>query len=148
MKIESPSTLKNSANFRTSRSTSKGKGTSFASHVEGTPQEMTSRPSVSAEELQDVQDLLQLQEATRILFTLRRSKERAEQILSELDKIRLSILSGTLDRRSLLAIKDALEVTAIPSSDSQLNEIVLEIEQRLAIELAKIEMSEKEVKML
>lgn len=109
---------------------------------------MTSRPSVSAEELQDVQDLLQLQEATRILFTLRRSKERAEQILSELDKIRLSILSGTLDRRSLLAIKDALEVTAIPSSDSQLNEIVLEIEQRLAIELAKIEMSEKEVKML
>ncbi len=143
MKVESVPSQKLNAFSRTKKTGSKGEGGAFLSEVEDTPYTASLKEAEVAAS-SEVTDILQLQEVTQPLFPLKRSQLRGEEILKILDKIRLSSLGGNLEKSEMLRLRQSLATAPIPSQDQKLNEIVQEIEQRLAVELAKIEVAENE----
>lgn len=93
--------------------------------------------------LAPLEELLQLQSVSSdTAFTGVRSQEEGEKILKELDKLRVTLLTGELASSDLHHLSGILKQNLAPGPDSQLNAIVEEIEQRLAIEITKLEMSQ------
>ncbi len=142
MKVDSTPAQKLNTPSRVKKPDIKRRSDSFLAEVEGptyTPSLRETPPASS-----EISDILQLQEVTQPLFSLKRSRARGEEILKVLDKIRHSLLGGGLEKSAMIRLRKSLEATPISSQDPRLNEIVQEIEQRLAIELAKMEVAENE----
>lgn len=137
MKIEGVgTTATRSVKRNSAKKTAKGQGgfltqgpTSVASSQAG-----SEMPSV-----QGVDSLLATQEMPERQWKIRQSYQRGQEILEDLDRLRLEILSGGVPLSRLNTLKNQLSQQDVDLGDSDLQEICHMIEQRLAVEVAKLE---------
>lgn len=81
--------------------------------------------------------VLSLQEVPDALDRRTRARRRGEQLLDELDRIRLALLAGALSVHQLNALAQMVQARRDSVDDPRLAEILDEIELRAAVELAK-----------
>ena len=88
-----------------------------------------------------VRDLLELQEILSQNGSFQRSQESGKLLLNELDQLYRRLLTETLSRQDLEHFRSLSERSrkSFSNDDPRLDAIVQEIEQRLAIEVAKLE---------
>ncbi|MDQ9785829.1 flagellar assembly protein FliX, partial [Serratia marcescens] len=67
----------------------------------------------------------------------KRSVQRGKRALDVLDDLKLALLSGKLDTRMALRLRDAATDLKQSSGDPRLDTILSEIELRVEVELAK-----------
>lgn len=68
----------------------------------------------------------------------KRAVSNGRRALDALDEVKLSLLSGTLDQSTLLRLKAvAADLQGGGSGDTRLDAVLAEIDQRVAVELAK-----------
>jgi hypothetical protein len=87
--------------------------------------------------------LMDLQEITDKNSQRTQLQKRGATLLDELDKLRSGLLLGSFSSRHLKQLAESLAENRELFDGSQLSTVVLEIEQRVAVELAKLEMSQK-----
>jgi len=66
-----------------------------------------------------------------------RAKNRADQLLRELELLRLDILTGAIPKAHLVALAQTIKTSREGVFDPRLNEILDEIDLRAQVELAK-----------
>ncbi|MDX1486393.1 MAG: flagellar assembly protein FliX [Alphaproteobacteria bacterium] len=66
-----------------------------------------------------------------------KARQRAEDILDQLDKVRHGLLAGAFSRRELEGLARLVRIERLEVDDPRLGEILDQIELRAAIELAK-----------
>ena len=71
----------------------------------------------------------------------KRMRERGEQLLNEMEKIRLTLMSGQLTVGHLLNLADIAATHKENISDPLLTEILAEIDLRAQVEIAKMRIS-------
>lgn len=71
----------------------------------------------------------------------KRMRERGEQLLNEMEKIRLTLMSGQLTVGHLLNLADIASTHKENISDPLLTEILAEIDLRAQVEIAKMRIS-------
>ena len=89
--------------------------------------------------LGQVDALLALQEVPDSLTGEARARKHGEDLLDELEQLRLGLLAGTLPREQLVRLSRLLAERREQIHDPRLAAIVAEIELRAAVELAKLE---------
>ena len=70
-------------------------------------------------------------------------RDYGEQILNALDQFKMDLLNNTVTVDKMKTMADGLQRIPKTVDDSPLQNVIAEIEQRLAVEVAKIEMSQK-----
>ena len=109
----------------------------FASDLEG---ETPAAASVGAgASLGQVDALLALQEVPDSLVGDAGAKRRGEELLEELEQLRLGLLAGVLPREGLDRLTRLLAERRGEIDDPRLAAVIDEIELRAAVELAKLE---------
>jgi hypothetical protein len=86
-----------------------------------------------------VNTFLSIQEVDDPLHSRKRAKQRAEDILDELDAMRDGLLSGTLARESIIRLAGLVRMRRPDVTDPALKEVLDEIELRAEVELAKLD---------
>ncbi len=82
--------------------------------------------------------LLALQEVPDALVSRARAKHRGEELLDQLEQVRLGLLAGRLSRDRLERLVRLAAEQQELRDDPRLSEILAEIELRAAVELAKL----------
>ncbi len=95
----------------------------------------------SASSLDMVSTLMGLQEITSLTPQQRQLKDHGQSLLDELDILRMGILEGQFSSEHLKKISHSLRQQREIFDQSELASVVKEIEQRVAVEIAKLEMS-------
>ena len=101
--------------------------------------ELPSGAASGGASLGQVDSLLALQEVSDSLTVDGRARKRGEDLLDELEKLRLGLLAGTMPREQLVRLNRLLAEQREQVADPRLAAIVAEIELRAAVELAKLE---------
>lgn len=137
MKVDSPSSVRAGA-VRRKEKAREGAGGDFASHVDASGG--GSKVAVSgATNLSSVEALVALQEAPDATSDQRSpDHQRAEDLLNRLDRIRLGILNGRLQKSELEALIARLGDRRREAGDPRLAAVIDEIELRAKVELAKL----------
>jgi hypothetical protein len=136
MKIDPLASQPSSSLRRKQRGETAGSG-DFAEALEG---EASSVASVAGTaNLGKVDALLALQEVPDSLTGDAQAKTRGEDLLDELEQLRLGFLAGTLQRAQLVRLNRLLAGRREQIHDPRLAAIIAEIELRAAVELAKLE---------
>jgi hypothetical protein len=104
------------------------------------PQE-TSQIS-SAPEVAPLQPLMHLQEVSDALQGKARACARAQDLLNVLDVLREGLLIGAFASQDLAHMAQQLGIRSQENIDPLLKEVLEQIEQRVHIELTKIELSQ------
>ena len=81
--------------------------------------------------------LIALQGIEDPLERRRRAVKHGRRALDALDELKLALLSGTLERSTLLRLKAVAGDLKEGSGDEKLDQVLGEIELRVAVELAK-----------
>jgi hypothetical protein len=84
-----------------------------------------------------VDSLLAVQEVDDPADRPAKARQRAEDILDRLDKVRHGLLSGAFARRDLVSLARLVRIEKLEVNDPKLTEILDQIELRAEIELAK-----------
>lgn len=71
----------------------------------------------------------------------RRAVKHGARALDALDELKLGLLSGTLDQATLLRLKAVAADLKDGSGDERLDQVLSEIDLRVAVELAKVGMN-------
>ena len=140
MKVQGPSGPQ-------SPSKSKGKGragedgASFGSFVASGPQ--SSAPSQATSSIAQLDALLAIQgaEDPAARAAKKRMRERSNTILTELDKIRMAMLGGTLTVGHMIDVADVVASHRDRIMDPAMTAIMDEIDLRAQVELAKMRMA-------
>lgn len=90
-----------------------------------------------ASPLGPLSSVLSLQEVPDALDRRTRARRRGEQLLDELERIRLALLAGALSAHQLNNLAQMVRARRESVDDPRLAEILDEIELRAAVELAK-----------
>ncbi len=133
MKIDPLSSLRTHTQKRSVRS---GGGGGFADALKGGAERATH--TAGAPGLGAVDTLLALQQAPDALTGRARARKRGEQLLDELEQIRLGLLMGRIPLAGLKRLSALLGQTRPPVEDARLEQVLAEIEVRAAVELAKL----------
>ncbi len=112
-----------------------GDGSAFASRIGGEASVSAPKPAAV---VQGVGTLLSVQEVSDPLEETRRAIERGEDLLDQLEGLRLGLLIGRFPKDSLQKILSMVQARSAGSIDPALAEILQEIELRAAVELAKL----------
>lgn len=136
MKIEGPSRAQNAG--ATSKKDKAGGDGSFGALVTGGIQE--SAGAASSQSIAGIDTLLALQgaESPTERAARKRMRGRADSLLTELDKIRMALLTGNLTVGHVLDIADVVAMHREKIMDPQLTAILDEIDLRAQIEIAKM----------
>ena len=70
-----------------------------------------------------------------------KAAKKGESLLDKLEKIRTALLCGTISNSSIIALSQALREKREPDIDPKLSTILDEVELRVEVELAKLEMA-------
>ena len=129
------------------RSTKKGtQATGFDSALEETIG-VDNIPSISAPStVSSLTSLMQAQETVGLYSQQKELCHRGVALLDSLGELQSQILVGAHDEETLQRLADLVKDHAQLADHPELSGIVEQIEQRVAIELAKIEMSLKNTK--
>lgn len=95
--------------------------------------------AVFVNQMAALNSLLSLQEVDTLEVNAQRNEARGRQLLHALEKLHLDVLLGQLDGAHLHSLHQIFQQTPSSSGDARLDEIIMEIEQRVAIEWAKWE---------
>jgi hypothetical protein len=134
MRIESSTSLSPAVSRRAATAPS-GDGR-FAEALSG---ENAPSGANAAQTVATVDNLFVLQEVGDELTGRRRAVQRGAKLLDRLEDIRLALLTGSLPRGRLEALRQLAREQAEQVSDPQLATILDEIELRVAVELAKLD---------
>jgi hypothetical protein len=83
--------------------------------------------------------LLALQEVDDSLNGRAKARQRAADILDELDGLRDALLAGTLSRDTIVRLAQLVRSQRPEVSDQRLKDVLDEIELRAEVELAKLD---------
>lgn len=142
MKIQGPDqSSKVSAGKKAGKSGASG-ATGFSSLL-GAEESEAPAHSVAAGAIAGIDALLMAQEADDPAerSARKRMHKRGHDLLSELEKIRIGMLSGTLSVGNLLDIADVVASHRERLKDPQLSSLLDEIDLRAQIEIAKMRMA-------
>lgn len=110
------------------------------SFAESIPTESESAAATnSPQALSAVDGLFVLQEISEELTDRRRAAARGNALLDRLEDLRVALLTGTLPRARLEALRQMAKERGPLVNDPKLAEILSDIELRVAVELAKLE---------
>lgn len=101
-------------------------------------------PAADVQTLSSMDALLSLQEIPDNETTKQRAMEEGRGALETLEKLRLSLLSGTVSGNMLSKLGDISNLKKQAINDANLTSIINDIELRAAVELAKLERAAKE----
>ena len=135
MKITGPGAIRPSAPRRASRTVEYDSG-NFSSQL--SVDEVTSPAVASAGPLTAVQSLLAIQEVPDATQSRKRAVKRGNDLLDQLDQIRLALLTGSISPDRLRHLARQLREPRPPSLDPNLAQLMDDIELRVAVELAKL----------
>mgnify|MGYP001393284604 CR=1 FL=1 len=139
MKIEGPSgTNKTSSSKKTGKAGAVG-SSSFGSMISSSESEAPAH-AAAAGAIAGIDALLMAQESEDPTERAARKRmhERAEDLLGELDKIKIGMLTGTLSVGNLIDIADVVASHREKLKDPQLCALLDEIDLRAQIEIAKM----------
>ncbi|MCZ4280497.1 flagellar assembly protein FliX [Kiloniella laminariae] len=136
MKIQTGSSVTSTSGARSKKKTGSASG-SFSEALEtGSDDAPVSARGVSG--TSSLGGLLSIQEVPDALTGRQKAKRHAENILDELDELRIGLLLGTIPIRRLERIESLVAKRREEVDDPRLLEILNEIEVRAAVELAKL----------
>lgn len=137
MKVEGPNPLRTGQVRR--KSGSDAAGGDFASELEGAGAPASSGGVSGASGTSLIGSILALQqsEGEEGDAAKERAKSRAQELLRELELLRLDILSGVIPRGHLIALAQTIKTSREGVFDPRLTEILDEIDLRAQVELAK-----------
>ena len=92
-------------------------------------------PSVKG--LAPIESLLAAQEVDDPADRSAKARQRAEDILDRLDRLRHGLLAGTFSKRDLEGLARLVRIEKLEVNDAKITEILGQIELRAEIELAK-----------
>lgn len=125
------------------KKTDKASGSSFASSLGDTQEVQDTAPTSHVASTAPLQPLMQLQEISDALQAKSRAISRGEDLLISLEVLRDGLLMGGFSQQNLEDIARQLAHCPTDNIDEPLKEVLEQIEQRVHIELTKIEMSLK-----
>ena len=97
----------------------------------------TASPAISLRTVGGIDALIALQGIEDPLERRRRAVKHGRRALDALDELKLALLSGTLEASALLRLKAVAGDLKEGSGDEKLDQVLGEIELRVAVELAK-----------
>jgi hypothetical protein len=98
-------------------------------------------PAVALRTLGGIDALIALQGIEDPVERRRRVVRHGRRALDTLDEVKLALLAGTLDQATMLRLKSAAVDLMEGSGDERLDQVLAEIDLRVAVELAKAGMS-------
>jgi hypothetical protein len=110
-------------------------GGSFTLSEANTPQ--TANPAVGLRTISGIDALIALQGIEDLVERRRRAVKYGRRALDALDELKIGLLSGTLEPAALLRLKAVAADLKDGSGDEKLDQVLGEIELRVAVELAK-----------
>ncbi len=140
MKVEGPNSTRQTSSTSRKGKISDGAG-GFGDFLSEGPQETGG--SGATHSIAHIDTLLAVQEAENPTerAARKRMKQRADDILSELDKMRLALLTGRLTVGHVIDIADVVAQHREKVMDPRMTAILDEIDLRAQIELAKMRLS-------
>jgi hypothetical protein len=137
MRVSAPGQIQSSNVRRTERRAGVGGFSSLLSTDEATATGATRQTQATA----SVGAILALQAADDATTGRKRAVQRATDMLSELEEIRRALILGDLPPQRLQAIASRLAKKETAELDPVLQQILQDIELRVAVELAKLGLS-------
>lgn len=139
MKVEGPG--KTSATKGASKTSKKGAtgDTAFSSMVDDTEETASSAPVARTSSVGALDALLALQGADSDGAGSKKARKRAADLLDQLDKIKVGLLTGELPRSALQDLSHIISQHRDQAVDPKLAEILDEIDLRAQVELAKLD---------
>jgi Class II flagellar assembly regulator len=132
MRVNGPNaTALGSAPTVTRRST----GGTFSLSEANAPQAQS--PAVALRTLGGIDALIALQGIEDTVERRRRAVKHGRRALDALDELKLGLLAGTLEQGTLLRLKAVAADLKDGSGDEKLDQVLSEIDLRVAVELAK-----------
>jgi hypothetical protein len=110
-------------------------GGPFTLSEANTPQ--SANPAVALRTIGGIDALIALQGIEDPVERRRRAVKHGRRALDALDELKIGLLSGTLDSAALLRLKAVAADLKDGSGDEKLDQVLSEIELRVAVELAK-----------
>lgn len=140
MKIEGPNKTGSTSKSKKSGGTS-GVGGSFSDFIASAPKEAAA--TTTTRSIAHVDSLLSIQGAEDPAqgASRKRMRQRATDILSELDKIKIGMLNGNLTVGHMVDIADVVASHREKITDPKLTAIMDEIDLRAQVELAKMQVA-------
>ncbi len=136
MKVEGVSSSTQAANKRAAGLAAPG----FALPVDNAQITQAAQRANATNNIMNVGALLALQELPQTKEEKRKkAMRRANDLLDQLEDIKIATLSGTVSRAHLLQLKNSLSERNDDLDDANLKQIIEEIELRAEVELAKLE---------
>ena len=108
----------------------------FGDHI-GVEETSETKSAVSVKGITSVDSLLALQEVDDASDRPAKARQRADEILDRLDKVRHGLLAGAFSRNDLKSLARLVRIEKLEVNDPKLTEILDQIELRAEIELAK-----------
>ncbi len=115
--------------------TRRSAGGTFTLSETSTPQAQSA--AVALRTLGGIDALIALQGIEDPLERRRRAVKHGTRALDALDELKLGLLSGTLDQATMLRLKAVAADLKDSSGDARLDQVLSEIDLRVAVELAK-----------
>lgn len=137
MKIDRVSSIGTKPSRRTARDGG-SKSSSFSNALSGSPAPAPSSVGGSGG-LGPVDALLALQEVVGDPNRRSAARQRGEDLLDQLDELRLALLDGQLPRSVIERLGAVIDTQRANIDDPHLVEVLDEIELRAAVELAKLD---------
>ena len=142
MKVSGPDSTQKTAGVKKSGKTSSSSGTGFGALLETGEAEAPAHAAATGV-IAGIDSLLAAQEVDDPAQRAARKRMRArgDDVLKQLDKLRLGMLTGTLSVGNLVDIADVVATHRESINDPQLSSILDEIDLRAQIEIAKMRMA-------
>lgn len=137
MRIDGSSRLQTVTTRREVRAGGNDQGFADAISSEGEAEAASSAGSPPA--VATVDGLFVLQEISEELLDKKRAAARGDALLDRLEDLRVALLSGSVPRAQLEALRHMLRDRGPLVTDPQLATTMAEIELRVAVELAKLD---------
>ncbi len=139
MKIDRVSSIGTKPSRRTARDGGSKSG-SFSKALSGSPALAPAPSSVGGSgALSPVDALLALQEVAGDPNRRSSARQRGEELLDQLDELRLALLDGQLPRSVIERLAAVIDTQRANIDDPHFIEVLDEIELRAAVELAKLD---------
>ncbi|MDD3288571.1 MAG: flagellar assembly protein FliX [Alphaproteobacteria bacterium] len=136
LKVEGPGSIRSSQPVRrTSKSGSTS--ASFAKQLDETSEASAVGGASGVGAAGMVSGVIGVQEVDDATERASRGKLRAENILEQLDELRLDLLAGAIPREKLLNMMKMVNARRLEVTDPRLGQILDEIDLRAQVELAK-----------
>jgi hypothetical protein len=142
MKVTGPNGLSQTGAAKGSRPAAAAGGFSLGGSTGTTAASQTSSAN-GVGSISSVDALIALQEVDGPLQRRRRAVRRAGRILDVLDEMQLALLDGGMTPGALQTLDAAVKAEQAETDDPGLTSVLREIETRAAVELAKLEMTQR-----